>query len=477
MYNDYDMVGTPTGASGDGEGADDIVIHTDMGRRMVATDLSKDDLDRLTRDLRDVDISVVGWYVKLTATDETPIGKGGTGGGTDGEQGEQGEADGTGEGEAGEGEGEQCPGGEHGEDCPEHGEGCPGDDEEEEADGDADGDQEEKGKEEEMQKEFESPDMGDQEAAEQEALSDDRLLQEIWDRFRPLIAGRDDIHANSMADYVHKVASRHSGGSGTGTLIKVGKGKIHKVDGSTHELFEKVLAAVARKVHVYLPGPPGTGKSHMVEQIAEALQLAFGVTSFSSHSGESKLLGFRNAHGEYISTVFRERYEFGGVMLLDELDNSNPNIVAVTNGGLANGQMEFPDGVVKCHPDFVAIATANTLGTGPTAEFAGRMRLDPATLNRFVKIQIHTDEVLEDRIVNGMIGDVKGQQWLKKIRHVRRACDELRIKHFVTMRDSINGAKLIATGAGAFTQLEALEYTCLGSLSADQVDKIKTWKG
>ena len=122
-------------------------------------------------------------------------------------------------------------------------------------------------------------------------------------------------------------------------------------------------------------------------------------------------------------------------------------------------------------------ATANTLGTGPTAEFAGRQRLDPATLNRFVKIQIGTDEVMEDRIVNGLIGDVKGQQWLKKIRHVRRACDELRIKHFVTMRDSINGARLIAPGDGAFTQLEALEYTCLGSLAADQVSKIKAWKG
>jgi cobaltochelatase CobS len=215
----------------------------------------------------------------------------------------------------------------------------------------------------------------------------------------------------------------------------------------------------------------------MVEQIAEALQVAFGVTSFSPMSTESKLLGFRNAHGDYVSTVFRQRYEFGGVMLLDELDNANPAIVAVANGGLANNQMEFPDGVIKRHADFVAIATANTLGTGPTAEFAGRQRLDPATLNRFVKIQIGTDEVMEDKIVNGMIGSTKGQQWLKKIRHVRRACEELRIKHFVTMRDSINGARLIAPGDGAFTQLEALEYTCLGSLAPDQVEKIKAWKG
>jgi hypothetical protein len=471
-YNNYDMMGTPVGAGDDGEGG--ITIHTDLGRRMAGFDLNHDDLIRLDRDMIGVDTSAVGWYARLAAGDVSPIGKGGGADGT-GEPAGDGTGDGTGEGEGdgtGEGEGE--------------GDGTGDGTGEEEADGDADGDQEDKGtddgaddeKEKDMSKEFESPDMGDQESAEKESLQDDRLLQEIWERFAPLIAGRDDIHASSMADYVHRVASRHGGGgSGTGTLIKVGKGKVGKVDGLTHELFEKVLAAVARQVNVYLPGPPGTGKSHMVEQIAEALQTAFGVTSFSPMSTESKLLGFRNAHGDYVTTVFRQRYEFGGVMLLDELDNANPAIVAVLNGGLANNQMEFPDGVIKRHGDFVAIATANTLGTGPTAEFAGRQRLDPATLNRFVKIQIDTDEVMEDKIVNGLIGDVKGQQWLRKIRHVRRACDELRIKHFVTMRDSINGARLIAPGDGAFTQLEALEYTCLGSLAADQISKIKAWKG
>jgi hypothetical protein len=421
---------------------------------MAPSDLTKDDTQRADRDMAGTVLNNGHWYVSLNGIDDVPIGKGGGGDGTEPEDAGTGDAE----------EGEQ------------------GDDEDESGEVEEEGDQEDDQteEEEEVPNDFESPDMGDQETAEQEALSDDRLLQEIWDRFRPLIAGRDDIHANSMSDYVHKVASRHGGsggGGGGGKILNFGKGKIGKVEGLTHELFEKVLAAVMRQVHVYLPGPPGTGKSHMVEQIAEALQVAFGVTSFSPMSTESKLLGFRNAHGDYVSTVFRQRYEFGGVMLLDELDNANPAIVAVLNGGLANNQMEFPDGVIKRHADFVAIATANTLGTGPTAEFAGRQRLDPATLNRFVKIQIGTDEVMEDNIVNGMIGSVKGQQWLKKIRHVRRACEDLRIKHFVTMRDSINGARLIATGDGAFTQLEALEYTCLGSLSPDQVEKIKAWKG
>ena len=125
----------------------------------------------------------------------------------------------------------------------------------------------------------------------------------------------------------------------------------------------------------------------------------------------------------------------------------------------------------------MCIATANTLGTGPTAEFAGRQKLDPATLNRFVKIFIDTDESMEDSIVTDMLGEATAQAWLKKVRHVRRAVADLRIKHFVTMRDSINGARLIAPGAGKFSQVEALHHTVLAVLPDDTVEKIKRWRG
>jgi hypothetical protein len=305
---------------------------------------------------------------------------------------------------------------------------------------------------------------------------DNPFADELWEVYKPRV--REIAH--HYAEYGARYAMKHGGGGsggGSGLTLKFEKGKVGKVEGVTHQMFPKVLAAVQRGVNVYLPGPPGTGKSHMVQQVAEALDIPFGVTSFSPMSTESKLLGFRSATGDTVRTVWRDRYEFGGGMLMDELDNANGAVIAVLNGGLANGFMEFPDGVVDRHKDFVCIATANTLGTGPTAEFAGRQKLDPATLNRFVKIFIDTDESMEDSIVRGMLGDTTADAWLKKVRHVRRAVADLRIKHFVTMRDSINGARLIAPGAGKFSQVEALHHTVLAVLPDETVDKIKKWRG
>ena len=461
MYQNYDLLGTPVGASQDDDG---IVVHTDLDRRFPAPDLTTADRARLDADLANVDQSVPGWYAGLSAGD-IPAGVGAAGDPADGEPGEPG--DGT--GEAGDDKtgkmrpvspGPVSPGDEPGD----------GDEPEDEPENDPENDD----KKDENMPELKMPKPNP--ADEKDHLGADDLLQEIWSKIAPLVEGRDVAGLEAMADYVKDSIKAAPRGGGGDTIIKISGGKIGKVTGDKHEVFEKVLAAVARGVNVYLPGPPGTGKSHMVAQIAEALGRKYAVVSFSPMSTESKLLGYYDANGNYVGTPFRDCYENGGVICADELDNANPAIIAVMNGGIAQDHMGFPDGLVQRHPDFVMVATANTLGTGPTAEFAGRQKLDPATLNRFCKFHVGTDEALETKIVCDMIGQEKGVRWLEKVRRVRLACAELRIKHFVTMRDSRNGAMLIAPGAGAFTQAEALEATCLGSLSPDQVDKIKAFK-
>ena len=459
-YGEYDLFGTPIGASDDGEGG--VTVHTNLGRRFPAVDLTGGDQTRLMQDLAAADTSVEGWYASLSAG----VIPGGTGGaGSDGEGDEPGDGapgeGGTGDGAPGEpGEGDE-PGEGENENENENGDAEPGDDENEN-EGNA------------MPK-METPKIDPGE--ELDSLGSDDLLREIWEKIAPLVEARDIAGLKATAEYVKdSIKAAPRGGPSGDTIIKVSGGKVGKVTGGTHEVFGKVLAAVSRGVNVYLPGPPGTGKSHMVGQIAEALGRYYAVTSFSPMSTESKLLGYYDANGNYVGTPFRKCFEEGGVMCLDELDNANPAIVAVMNGGLAQDYMGFPDGLVKRHPDFVVVATANTLGTGPTAEFSGRQKLDPATLNRFGKFPVGTDEALETKIICDMIGESKGVQWLTKVRHVRTACQELRIKHFVTMRDSRNGAMLIAPGAGAFTQLEALNATCLGALSPDQIEKIKAFK-
>jgi hypothetical protein len=316
-----------------------------------------------------------------------------------------------------------------------------------------------------------------------------QMVDDIWKLIQPLVEAMDQNSGEHLWSMVQKACAQLMFGQPDPDNMPKDDDRPYKApkfDGKMpgnpkggpgeHMVYRKLLSLIARRIPVYLPGVPGVGKSHMAEQAAQELGLPFGVISFSPQSTESKLLGYNDANGNYVRTIFRDLYEFGGVFLMDELDNANGAVVAVMNGGLAQNFMAFPDGVVERHPDFVCIATANTFGTGPTAEFAGRQKLDAATLNRFVKMEVPNDDAIEDAIVFGILGEDLGSKWLLKVRHVRAACAELRIKTFVTMRDSILGAKMIQPGPGKFSQIEALEMTCMCLLTDDQKKKVKAWK-
>jgi cobaltochelatase CobS len=88
-------------------------------------------------------------------------------------------------------------------------------------------------------------------------------------------------------------------------------------------------------------------------------------------------------------------YEDGGVFLFDEIDAADSNTLLVLNSALANGQMALanrPDApVARKHPDFVAIAAANTFGTGADRQYVGRNQLDESTLDRFRIGQVEMD--------------------------------------------------------------------------------------
>jgi MoxR-like ATPase len=166
--------------------------------------------------------------------------------------------------------------------------------------------------------------------------------------------------------------------------------------GATHEAFAEVLEWVNLNEHVYIHGPAGTGKSHIGKQVAEALGRPFAAMSFSSQSLKSELFGMMSPiTGEYIPTEFYRMYSEGGIFMLDEADNANPNLLCSLNMCLANDTAAFPCGMVKKHPDFICIATANTFGNGATEAYVGRNPLDASAKNRLVCIFAGYDRTLE----------------------------------------------------------------------------------
>ncbi len=55
--------------------------------------------------------------------------------------------------------------------------------------------------------------------------------------------------------------------------LKTPKGDTRKIEGATHPVFDEVVDLAHARDNVFLPGPSGSGKSHLAGQVAEALGL------------------------------------------------------------------------------------------------------------------------------------------------------------------------------------------------------------
>ena len=179
-----------------------------------------------------------------------------------------------------------------------------------------------------------------------------------------------------------------------------------------------LLDLVGRRKHVYVFGPHGSGKSTAAHQVATALNYEYGYISLSPQTPESRLIGYKDATGVYQRTVFRERYEYGGVFCVDEADNGSPSLLTTLNGGLENGHMAFPDAIVPRHDNFVLVATGNTSGKGANPSYPERRPFDAAFADRFVFLEWGYDEKLEKKITLAM--NPEAGKWVSWVREVRK---------------------------------------------------------
>lgn len=226
-------------------------------------------------------------------------------------------------------------------------------------------------------------------------------------------------------------------------------------DGLFHEHFGDLLHLVSIGQHVFLPGPPGSGKSHAAQQVAEVLGWKFGEISMSPDLPESRIWGGRTPDG-FVETPLLEGLRFaqdnpdsGFAFLFDEMDAARASLVVSINSAAANCRVTAPNGDRLAWQDNVVfIGAANTFGTGPTAEFAGRNKLDAATLDRFAYIPWDTDPMMERQVVMSFLqhDSVLAEAWLDAWRTLRDNVKTYGLKTFVTMRGARNGARMLASG-------------------------------
>lgn len=239
-----------------------------------------------------------------------------------------------------------------------------------------------------------------------------------------------------------------------------------EIEGLHHKAMPEILEWLQAGINVMMVGPSGSGKTHLAEQCAKVLGRPFAFTGALLQKYE--LLGYMNSSGKYITTAFRKAIEFGHVFLWDEFDASAAQATVAFNASLENPWSDFPDGIVQRHENFISIAAANTYGHGANRQYVGRNALDGATLDRFAVVEMGYDSALE-RALSG------NDEWVSKVQKWRDAVDSLGIKHIISMRASVKGAKMLRRGNLSEQQIaSALVFK---GLDADQVAKVQDKAG
>ena len=251
-------------------------------------------------------------------------------------------------------------------------------------------------------------------------------------------------------------------------------------DGLFHKAFPDLLFNIRAGIHTFLPGSPGTGKTHSVGQAADLLGWPWAGISLGPTTPESRLVGGMTANGEFFEPRMvdmirhaSQNPDSGAIVCLDEMDNGHAGILATLNTVLANGFFEAPCGEkIPFGNNLVFVACANTYGTGPTSQFAGRNKLDAATLDRFSYLPWEIDEGLEDALVRRFFSDdeqTTASAWLDVWRTARQNVATHGLNIFVTPRGAQTGARMVAAGRDID---KALMMTLGNKIPADQWAKI-----
>lgn len=247
--------------------------------------------------------------------------------------------------------------------------------------------------------------------------------------------------------------------------IAFSDGTSFKFTESTHYMMPKLMRLLARGHSVYLRGPAGSGKTMGVAQAAKARGQRFYLMSIGPLTGKADLFGYMPlGGGPYVRTVVRDAVEFGGVLLLDEVDSGNAGLNTMLNilTEKNNRIVSFPDGDLEKHKDFRVIATANTYGNGADRTYIGRNQQDGAFLDRFTVLNWDYDW----DFVTALSGNA---DWTSKVQAWFDSASRQKIPVVIGPRAAIEGADLIRAG---FDEDEVAEMRVWARVSVDDKRKI-----
>ncbi len=262
-------------------------------------------------------------------------------------------------------------------------------------------------------------------------------------------------------------------------------------------VLNEVLLALTSKEHdcLYLSGPSGCGKTSLVQQVAARLGWGVEQLTFCGKSDIDALIGHSslrrgNLCFEYGPLVRAMRY--GEILLLNEIDLMPPADLAVLNDVLEGRPLTVSANlgeVIKPHPDFRVVATANSKGSGDRRGFYNGVRLqNQAFLDRWRFIEMTYPSARAESVILqkycSKLSDESLRRLLKLALELRRGSSEedivsvtslsapfstrslIRVASiFEQCSDFVSPAKIIDMGFGS--RLPAVDREYVKRLGAD----------
>lgn len=248
---------------------------------------------------------------------------------------------------------------------------------------------------------------------------------------------------------------------------------------------------IKRRKNVLIVGDTGCGKSSLAINVAARLGEKIEPCNLDGETSTGNLIGdvaLTQKDGQTVTQVVHgaalRAYKDGKILLLEEVDFANPDILASlhrlmeTQSGFYVCNVGGSGEIIKRHPLYCVVATANTIGTGEDSfVYSGTKPLNQAFMNRF-SLTVRMDYLPADKEAKVVAAKSGLKVQLAKdlvdcaveVRTARKSASNRQLTATISTRDLIEWAGLI--NGTKFNPLEAAEFCFLNRINEADRDVI-----